>query len=909
MTPERWEQIKRILDVAVSLQGEARESYLTTTCAGDADLREEVDSLLASHDQAAAGFLDTPAVDLLRMVTVEERATRVGHRIGAYQIVAEIGRGGMGEVYRAVRADGQFVKDVAVKIVRTGVDTAFVVDRLRHERQILAGLDHPNIARLLDGGTTDDGLPYLVMELVEGIAIDAYCDEHGLTVPEKLALFEQVCAAVQYAHQRLVVHRDLKPSNILVVKGGVPKLLDFGIAKILDPSAAADVTLARPMTPEYASPEQVLARPITTSSDVYALGVVLYRLLSGQSPYRVESRNAHELARAICDQEPARPGTIRRLPADLDDVVLMALRKDPEQRYASVEQFAHDIRRHLDGLPVAARRGSWRYRAGKFARRHRAGVAATAAVVIALVAGLAATVREARIARRQADIATLQKARAEKRFDDVRKLSDSLIFDVHDAIQSLPGATPARKLLLDRAIAYLDSTSRDAAGDPDLERELAWGYQRLAVVQGSPAESNLGDIDAALASDRKALALFEDVAKANPADTIDQLNVAMIHRILAFSMLSDARGRRELDAAMAVTDRLLKQGTTDPRVRSERSIEYQNLALLYDAAGERARALDAYRSNRELKLDILRTNPDYRLIKRGLGMASVMFGSALARSGKRDEALRMLDGGIALYESAPAGQDVVNHVRELAVSRQKRGDVLLMNGDVQQALHIYSQANDVLKPMAAADPQNTMLQLDVAGMNFHEGRTLAVEGHFPEAKEKLTRAAAVFERLHVTRSLDDSPRGLGGIYIWLGEASAGEKDWNRALLDFQRATVALNAMMAAQPPDDDARCELAVSHAKTAHALVALGRLREASSLYQQALDVVAPQAALERQDVPALYVVADAYAGLGDVALRSSSQEEARTWYEKSQRVWTAIQNPSPMNPLGYLSDSRTRQ
>jgi tetratricopeptide (TPR) repeat protein len=337
-------------------------------------------------------------------------------------------------------------------------------------------------------------------------------------------------------------------------------------------------------------------------------------------------------------------------------------------------------------------------------------------------------------------------------------------------------------------------------------------------------------------------------------------------------------------------------------VRSERAIEYQNLAFLYDAAGDRVRALEAYRNNRALKLDILRTNPDYRLLKRGLGMASVLVGGALARVGNRDEALSMLDGGIAFYEAVPAGEDEVNTRRELAVSRQKRGDVLLMNGDSDQALRLYRQASDALKPMAAADPQNTMLQLDVASMNYHQGRVLVAQKQYGAAAEKLEQAAAVFEQLHADRSVDDSPRGLGPIYIWLGDATAGRDDWRGALQKYQQATRALKAI-AARVPDDDARSELAVGYTKTARALAALGRSSEASSMYRQALEVVLPQASPEHQDVPALYVLADAYAGLGEIAARLSFQEEARTWREKSDSVWRRITNPSRINPLGYLA------
>ena len=306
MTPERWQQVRGVFDQASSLPLDERAAYIDKVCASDPDLRHEVESLLLSHHEAGTGFLNTPAIDLASRAEIPA-PSRVGRRIGAYNIVEEIGHGGMGEVYRAGRADGQYEKEVAIKLVRGGYDTASVLERFRHERQILASLDHPNIARLLDGGTTDEGVPYLVMELIEGTPIDQYCDSHNLNVTERLRLFVQVCSAVQYAHQRLVIHRDIKPGNILVTKEGVPKLLDFGIAKILDPSASSTVTVAGPLTPEYASPEQIRGEPITTATDVYSLGVVLYQLLTGRSPYPKNTHVPHEFARAICELEPERP--------------------------------------------------------------------------------------------------------------------------------------------------------------------------------------------------------------------------------------------------------------------------------------------------------------------------------------------------------------------------------------------------------------------------------------------------------------------------------------------------------------------------------------------------------------------------------------------------------------------------
>ena len=314
MNPERWRQIRNVFDHVVALPASERASYLDSACAGDSELRSEVESLLLSNNQAGTGFLNTPAVDLTKPAPIPT-PSRVGRRIGAYNILEEIGQGGMGEVYRAGRADGHYEKQVAIKLVRGGYDSAAVLDRFRHERQILASLDHPNIARLLDGGTTEDGLPYLVMELIEGTRIDEYCNARDLGVNERLQLFLQVCSAVQYAHQRLVIHRDIKPGNILVTKEGVPKLLDFGIAKILDPSAGAEATIAGPLTPEYASPEQIRGEPITTATDVYSLGVVLYQLLVGRFPYPAKTKTPHEFARAICEFEPERPSVAVMKPA------------------------------------------------------------------------------------------------------------------------------------------------------------------------------------------------------------------------------------------------------------------------------------------------------------------------------------------------------------------------------------------------------------------------------------------------------------------------------------------------------------------------------------------------------------------------------------------------------------------
>src|SRR6185436_17888776 len=399
MTPERWRQVEEIFQSALDLHPEARAAFLAEACAADHTLKGQVEALLSQHD-SGGGLLEQPLYGTTEMNAIEslieDSDPLIGRRLGAYRIEREIGRGGMGAVYEASRADNVFHKRAAIKLVKRGMDTDFILRRFRKERQILAGLDHPHIAGLLDGGTTEDGLPYFVMEFIEGQPLYKYCDNNQLSITERLKLFRSICDAVNYAHQKQVVHRDIKPSNVLVTCEGVPKLLDFGIAKLLNPELAGDIThdptatAMRLMTPEYASPEQVQGGATTPSTDVYSLGVLLYELLTGHRPYRLVNRAPHEIARVICEEEPTPPSIIitrpldilpgtastgddeattlrkvysarrstldslrRQLSGDLDTIVMRALRKEPDFRYQSAAQLRDDITQFLEGRPVS----------------------------------------------------------------------------------------------------------------------------------------------------------------------------------------------------------------------------------------------------------------------------------------------------------------------------------------------------------------------------------------------------------------------------------------------------------------------------------------------------------------------------------------------------------------------------
>jgi serine/threonine protein kinase len=430
---EAWERVQDLFNQALDLPPNERRALLERASGGDETLRREVESLLAS-DEKAHSFIEDPAAAVPRdlLSETEENEEFAGRQFGAYRVIREIGRGGLGAVYLAARADDEYRKQVAIKLIRRGLDTDDILRRFRTERQILAQLDHPNIARLLDGGTTEDGLPYFVMEYVNGEPITAYCDTHGLSIGERLELFRKVCGAVSYAHQHLVVHRDLKPSNILVPEDGEPKLLDFGIAKLLtaeDELFTQATPGLRAMTPDYASPEQIKGEKITTASDVYSLGVLLYQLLTGQKPYRLKTGTTDEISRAIAAQEPERPSstaaaatnTGKALRGDLDNIVLMALRKEPQRRYASVGQLSEDIRRFVEGRAVIAHKDTLAYRATKFIQRNKIGVAAAALVMLSLLAGIAIAFTQARrataharIAEEQRDAAQRASARAEK---------------------------------------------------------------------------------------------------------------------------------------------------------------------------------------------------------------------------------------------------------------------------------------------------------------------------------------------------------------------------------------------------------------------------------------------------------------------------------------------------------------
>jgi serine/threonine protein kinase len=477
--PEKWDQVMELFALALERDPEERSGFLRQACAGDDSLRTEIESLLSSFDRASTFLEDCPAADL---VAAQSRAM-TGRRIGAYRILREIGQGGMAVVYLGERDDQNYRKQVAIKMVKPGIGTEQVLQRFLNERQTLAVLDHSNIVKLLDGGSTEDGSPYLVMEYVEGLPIDHYCDHNHVSIADRLRLFRNVCSAVQYAHQNLVIHRDLKPGNILITKEGLPRLLDFGIAKLLNPECLQTPLVTRmdgrPMTLEYASPEQVHGEPVTSATDVYSLGVLLYEILTGHRPYQVADSSWREIERLVCESEPPRPSArvstdrerlkttaemrmaepnqlVRLLRGDLDWITMKALEKDPNRRYASVSELSADILRYLSHEPVLARPASATYRARKYVRRHPFGASVAAGIVL-LLAGFAAT-------------QSFQLRRITRERDRANRVTEFMegMFKVSNPSEARGNSITAREVL-DRASKDIDT---GLSRDPELQAQM-----------------------------------------------------------------------------------------------------------------------------------------------------------------------------------------------------------------------------------------------------------------------------------------------------------------------------------------------------------------------------------------------------------------------------------------------------
>jgi len=768
-TTQRFIRIEEIFNEALAAPDQERAEVIETRCAGNAALATEVHSLLeacAAEEQLTASW---------RLRTGAGQSDLPSRRhVGPYEIDRLLGRGGMGAVYLAHRDDGNFEQQVAIKLIDLPLTTDLFRERFRQERQILAGLQHPYIARLMDGGVTAEGDLYLAMEYVDGVPIHRFCAEHNLSVPERLALFLHVCEAVQFAHQNFVVHRDLKPDNILVAKDSTPRLLDFGTAKLISSShSKPEIELTREgylsFTPQYASPEQVLGTPITTASDTYSLGVLLYLLLTGSPPYEIEELTTAEMLRKVCVEAPRRPtvaaGCGGRFDPDLEAILLKALRKEPQERYLTAEQLASDLRAHIEGRPVAARRGTVRYRAAKFIRRHRFGLLGAALLAATLFTGIAGILWQSRVAN-------LERRKAEARSADLRQLSNSLLSELNEAIKQLPGSTGAQHLLVTRVLEHLDRMAKDAQGDRQTQLDLVDAYTQLGEIQGDPYVQNLGDPAGALASLDKAVAMAAPLApegSANGSKDREALlamgNAQEVRSEILFGIARTQEAIVSMQAATRALDRLIAAPPVTPTQICEASTAYGSLgdelgqsgtASLGDTAG----ALAAFHNSLALDERALGIDPNFLRAKRGLSINRLKIGSVELETDPT-QALKDFQMALKSADALPkAEQGSLSMVRIRAMLLRKEANAMVALGEFDEAAPLFAQVVQIQQHLAAADPLDSRaladleVVLDDEALAFEEAANPVLASAYGKrrqnlaaAEKLLTQTVAIMERM------------------------------------------------------------------------------------------------------------------------------------------------------------------
>jgi serine/threonine protein kinase len=951
----RWHQIETIFNDAADIPPAERSAFLEKACRGDVELMKEVESLIAASEKSN-GFMSGAIRSAAESMISTTTSPVEGERLGSYCIVREIGRGGMGAVYLAVRADDQYEKQVAIKLVKRGMDTERVLARFRSERQILASLDHPNIARLLDGGTTADGRPFLVMEYIQGEPITTYCNSRDLSIRQRCELFRQVCSAVQFAHQKLVVHRDIKPGNILVTEDGTPKLLDFGIAKLLDTRSTQQQTIGahQLLTPDYASPEQVQGEPITTATDVYLLGGVLYELLTARCPHVFKTDSVYEIERVICKTDVDRPSTVvqgrlrRELSGDLDNILLTALRKEPDRRYRSVDQFSDDLRRYLTGLPVSARPDTIGYRTGKFIRRNALAVAAASLLAIAITSGVISTLYQARRTeeqRQQAEQARavaennqhraeqessraeearlraereqkraeaqtiqtdLQRQKAERRFNQVHELATHFLTDFDAEIQKLQGSTTARRLLVKTALQYLDGLAKESQNNPSLQTDLAMSYEKIGDVQGNPHLPSVGDLDGALTSYSKALAIREDL----PAKTAD----AVCDLIASHVKMSDAldyAGKTEQaivhqQKAIGLANAALSRHGADPRVRKELARAYVSEADLLVKLGRRSDSVPAYRRAVDVLSGLVGANEKDLTTRGERATTERKLASVLERLQRDDEAFdlrkKSLEEHKRLLLVEPNNQ---NFLRQVMTSNLAMGDSFMFASsrqrrDVSKAIAYYQDAFELALKLSRSDPLDQLAKKDLALCGSRLGDAqLGLNFPDPAVRSYETAIKAMEELQDANPGNQQNRSTLANYYIRIATAyvragdsatdqsskrsahSKAESRLRQGLLLFKQAATSDRLNVADQAKQYFGYRDLGNLHFNT-------GRWAEALDDYQQALQLAAAGHARDPQDAGALHNYAEAalYVSRTNAKMGHSCADGGEQW-RKTRQLW----------------------
>ncbi|MGE3958399.1 MAG: protein kinase [Vicinamibacterales bacterium] len=844
-----YARVKEALLEALDLPPGAVEAWLTSLGQADPALADRVRHLIDAHERAGS-FLDLPDEGLASLARPAADARTSGSepasprptRIGAFTIERELGQGGMGTVLLGSRREGGFVQQVAIKVIRGAAIGPSAAARLTDERRILASLGHPAIAHFVDGGTTDEGSPYLAMEFVDGVPITRYCDEQRLSTRARVQLFLKVCDAVRFAHTRLVIHRDIKPSNILVTADGTPKLLDFGIAKLLDPLQASDAPTVPVLTPHYASPEQAAGAAVTTATDVYSLGVLLYEVLTGEGPYRSVSGDSPLLAvlQAIRLEEPERPSVAARrhgrtVDEDLDAVLLKALRKEEAGRYGSVGELMDDLVRQLEGRPVLAHDGSGAYRLRRFVSRNRAAVVAGTVALASLVAAAGISTWQAQVARRE-------RARADERFADVRSLANAVVGPLYDAISRVPGSTEARQTLVKEALSYLDRLAKVSADDLQLKAELADAYLKIGDVQGNLFNANLGDVPGSKASYARLLDLRQAVYDRRPSDPAAARGLGIAHSRIGDIALGEGRaddGVAAYGKALEIFERM-----TD---RSEQTLVahssvLQHLAVTLNWADRKDEAIARFDQAIRMIEPLAQAPGASEEVRRSLLSARGNLGDVHYYREEYDKALALFrEAERTAVELQKGSKDPALEQRNEYLITGRVAATLAELGDLDAALASRQHALEIQTALAERDPRNMAVQFDLANDYQSLGILHYRREDYRLALEALDRSRRTAEAA-LAVSPDQRSRlfDLADTLAWMGKTYLGQGR-PQAAVDILR-----KALEMGDAPDVAARkpAEQFEFHQWLGDALEALsqehgsaGAAREARQSWQTALD------------------------------------------------------------------------
>ena len=789
MDKSLWEQLKPILEIALTLDSTDRDAYLKSACAGNIKLYEESLNLLANESPV------TFELSQALSVTQAESHYHEGQILGHYKLIKEIGRGGMGAVFLAERTDGEYDQKVAIKILQDGRTSDALIQKLRNERQILANLKHPNIVNILDGGTTDEGIPFIVMEYVEGTCITDYVEAHHLGLHEKLRLFQKLCEVISFAHQRIIIHRDIKPSNILISQTGEIKLLDFGIAKILNQQGQSfQDTQQLFITPDYASPEHIKGQPLTISSEVYSLGILLYQILTGINPFKSDQKNLSELIDLICTYNPPPPS--KRNPrkndkreGDIDNICLKALRKDPFERYQSVDHLSQDISRYFQHLPVTATRDQWSYRAKKFIDRNRIYIFSGLLIFLITLAGLFSSLYQA--------------GKAKAMFNDLRGLTGSMLFEFYDGVAALEGATSVKELVVSKTLTYLDKMESRNAGNPDLMNDVSDGYQRLGDIQGNSYYANLGLAEDAFKSYSKSVMISERLVSKYAKNQKYMLSLA-----LAYLGTGDITYTlNQLDTALSFYKKgnqlLLQLSAAYPDSIQYKLILSQSYTRIGDVSGmygysnlgNTTMAIACYNKSVEILDQLISKDSDNAVFRNSLAASLSMLASLYTVTGNYNEAIDKGYKSVASFEALLSQEPnnylrmthnllAKNALREPLTEVLRSGEALALLKDVE--LHLLESQR--------MDPPNKHIKTNLA-INYNAiGRVLSENGEYANAIKTFQNAYAVTQEMikddvgnpEVLRSTGFTLEFMGDAYLANEKYAEAKKKYTEAISLYQK---------------------------------------------------------------------------------------------------------------------------